>query len=101
LATPNSSKYFHRLGEKAMTPNNLKGGLRATGIHPYNPGAIPDEAYSPTDVLEPASNGPMPNVSAEGLDMSAQDDSNGYDDANSTLSTVGPITSCKYCLIHT
>lgn len=49
---------------------------------------LPDEAYSPTDVLEPASNVPMPNVSAEGLGKSAQDDSNGYDDANNTLTTV-------------
>jgi hypothetical protein len=42
-----------------MMPNNLKSGFRATRIHPYNPGAIPDEAYSPTDVLEPASNVPQ------------------------------------------
>ena len=40
-------KYFHRLGwGEAMMANNLESGFRATGIHPYNPGAIPDEAYS-------------------------------------------------------
>ena len=55
-------------------PNNLESGFRATRIHPYNPGAIPDEAYS--------NRHPMPKV-----DKSAQDDSNGYDDAN-TLATV-------------
>jgi hypothetical protein len=39
-------KYFHRLWGEAMMPNNLESGFRATRIHPYNPGAIPDEAYS-------------------------------------------------------
>ena len=35
---------------KAMTQDNIKSGFRACGIYPFNPAAIPDEAYMPNAV---------------------------------------------------
>ncbi|XP_053395820.1 uncharacterized protein LOC128555976 [Mercenaria mercenaria] len=34
----------------ALTSNNVKAGFEATGICPFNPGVIPDIAYSPSEL---------------------------------------------------
>ena len=44
--------------EKAMTAENVKAGFIATGISPYNPGAIPDVAYAPAELYVPSEPAP-------------------------------------------
>lgn len=34
-----------------MTPSTIKNGCAPTGIYPFNPQAIPDEAYAPNEML--------------------------------------------------
>lgn len=43
---------FSNVWDKAMTPANIRSGFRATGIFPYNPDAIPEEAFAPSLVTE-------------------------------------------------
>ncbi|KAJ8310386.1 hypothetical protein KUTeg_012251 [Tegillarca granosa] len=33
-----------------MTPSTIKNGFATTGIYPFNPQAIPDEAYAPNEM---------------------------------------------------
>ena len=40
-------KIFTEAWDKAATPANIKG-FRATGIYPFNPSIIPDEAFVPS-----------------------------------------------------
>lgn len=37
---------------KAMSPQNLMAGFRATGIYPFNPNAIPETAFAPSVLTE-------------------------------------------------
>lgn len=37
---------------KAMSPENLMAGFRATGIYPFNPSAIPEVAFAPSILTE-------------------------------------------------
>ncbi|KAJ2949421.1 hypothetical protein O0L34_g15337 [Tuta absoluta] len=39
---------FSKVWDKAMTPANIKAGFEATGIYPFDPTRIPDEAYAPS-----------------------------------------------------
>lgn len=39
---------FSRVWSKCMTHENIMNGFKATGLYPYNPNAIPDEAYEPS-----------------------------------------------------
>jgi len=39
---------FSKVWDKAVTPANIKAGFEATGIYPYNPDRIPEEAYAPS-----------------------------------------------------
>lgn len=43
-------KVFSRAWEKAATPSNVVSGFRATGIYPFDPSAIKDEAFAPSDL---------------------------------------------------
>lgn len=43
---------FSGVWDKCMTPSNIKSGFRATGIYPFNPNILPDEAYAPSTVTE-------------------------------------------------
>ena len=38
-----------------MTVDNISSGFKATGIHPYNPRAIPNEAYAPSELYNSTS----------------------------------------------
>lgn len=39
---------FSRAWAKAVTPSNICSGFKATGIYPFDPTAIPDEAFAPS-----------------------------------------------------
>lgn len=39
---------FSKVWSKCMTHGNIVSGFRATGLYPYNPNAIPAEAYAPS-----------------------------------------------------
>ncbi|KAJ2937607.1 hypothetical protein O0L34_g12947 [Tuta absoluta] len=39
---------FSRLWSKCMTLDNIQNGFKATGLYPFNPDAIPEEAYAPS-----------------------------------------------------
>lgn len=43
---------FSRVWSKCMTHDNIVNGFRATGLYPYNPDAIPEEAYAPSVLTE-------------------------------------------------
>lgn len=43
-------KIFSRAWGKAATPSNVISGFRATGIFPFDPYAIKDEAFAPSDL---------------------------------------------------
>ena len=45
-------KIFTEAWDKAATPANIKAGFRATGIYPFNPSIIPDEAFAPSLVIQ-------------------------------------------------
>lgn len=42
------TKIFTKVWSKCMTKENIISGFRATGLYPYDPSAIPDEAYAPS-----------------------------------------------------
>lgn len=42
------SAVFTPVWEKSMTVANITSGFRATGIFPFNPSAIPEEAFAPS-----------------------------------------------------
>jgi len=48
LAKQRFGKIFTETWDKADTPANIKAGFRATGIYPFNPSIIPDEAIAPS-----------------------------------------------------
>ena len=48
----NFSDVFTPTWEKSMTHANLKSGFRATGIYPFNPHIIPEEAFAPSTATE-------------------------------------------------
>lgn len=45
-------KIFTKVWSKCMTQGNIINGFRSTGLYPYNPSAIPDEAYAPSVLTE-------------------------------------------------
>ncbi|CAB3255641.1 unnamed protein product [Arctia plantaginis] len=42
------TKIFTKVWSKCMTKDNIISGFRATGLFPYDPSAIPEEAYAPS-----------------------------------------------------
>lgn len=42
------NKIFSRVWLKCMTQENIVNGFKATGLYPYNPSAIPEEAFAPS-----------------------------------------------------
>ncbi|XP_072931645.1 uncharacterized protein [Epargyreus clarus] len=42
------TKIFTKVWSKCMTKENIISGFRATGLFPYDPSAIPEEAYAPS-----------------------------------------------------
>ena len=49
-------RIFGRAWANALTPANVKAGFKATGIYPFDPSAIPDEAYKPSELFSAPSN---------------------------------------------
>lgn len=45
-------KIFTKVWSKCMTQENITNGFRATGIYPYDPNAIPEEAYAPSALTQ-------------------------------------------------
>jgi len=43
-------KIFTEAWNKAATPANIKAGFHATGIYPFNPSTVSDEAFAPSIV---------------------------------------------------
>jgi hypothetical protein len=41
-----------------ITVENIKRGFRATGIFPFNPAAIPEDAYAPSTLYETSTDVP-------------------------------------------
>lgn len=48
----NFADVFTPTWEKSMTQANMKSGFRATGIYPFNPLVIPEEAFAPSTATE-------------------------------------------------
>lgn len=42
------NKIFTKVWSKCMTPSNIVNGFRATGLYPYDPNVIPEEAFAPS-----------------------------------------------------
>ena len=38
--------------DKAVNPSNIKGGFRASGISPYNPGMFDDDDFAPASLTD-------------------------------------------------
>ncbi|CAG5002618.1 unnamed protein product [Parnassius apollo] len=55
---------FSKVWDKAATPVNIKAGFEATGIYPFNPDRIPEEAYA----LSIPTYNPMPIVDNKDTD---------------------------------
>lgn len=64
---------FSKAGDKAATPTNIKSGFEATGIFPFNPARILEEAYAPSI---PTCNSTIPGPSSENEDPNDSDASN-------------------------
>ena len=45
-------RLFNLAHEKAVTPGNIKSGFEKCGIHPFNPKAIPQSAFSPSQPFD-------------------------------------------------
>ncbi|KAK9675100.1 hypothetical protein QE152_g40635 [Popillia japonica] len=45
-------KIFSRAWTKAATPSNVMSGFKATGIYPFDPSAIKDEAFAPSELTQ-------------------------------------------------
>ena len=45
-------KIFSRAWAKAATPSNVIAGFKATGIYPFDPSTIKDEAFAPSEITE-------------------------------------------------
>lgn len=43
---------FSAVWDRALIPANIKSGFQATGIYPFNPDAIPVEAFAPSSITE-------------------------------------------------
>lgn len=43
-------KIFSKVWAKAATPRNVSAGFRATGIFPFDPSAIPEQAFAPSEM---------------------------------------------------
>lgn len=41
-------KVFTPAWDRSMTPSNIKSGFKATGLYPYDPHAIPEDAFKPS-----------------------------------------------------
>lgn len=46
------NKIFTRVWAKCMTPSNIINGFRATGLYPWDPSSIPEEAFAPSVLTE-------------------------------------------------
>ncbi|XP_045509196.1 uncharacterized protein LOC123704756 isoform X3 [Colias croceus] len=46
------NQLFTKVWYKCMTYNNIVNGFKATGLFPFNPEAIPEEAYAPSVLTE-------------------------------------------------
>ena len=56
---------FNKSFERSMTVENARGGFRGTGLFPFNPQAIPEEAFAPSRTPErPLPIGSLPDVDA-------------------------------------
>ncbi|KAJ2940839.1 hypothetical protein O0L34_g10097 [Tuta absoluta] len=45
-------KIFTKVWSRCMTQSNIINGFRATGLYPYDPSVIPDQAYAPSVLTE-------------------------------------------------
>jgi hypothetical protein len=45
-----------------ITVENIKSGFRATGFFPFNPAAIPEDAYAPSTLYETSTSTDVPNL---------------------------------------
>lgn len=54
---------FTRVWAKSLTPENIMSGFRATGLFPFDPNAIPEDAYAPS-LLTENQNFQLPNKAA-------------------------------------
>ena len=46
--------------DNGMTESNIRSGFKACGIYPYNPAAIPEEAFLPSEVTRACQTDPLP-----------------------------------------
>lgn len=43
-------KIFSKVWPRAATPSNVSAGFRATGIYPFDPNVIPEQAFAPSEL---------------------------------------------------
>ena len=74
-----------------MTNTNIISGFRACGIHPFNPDAVPQEAYIPSSLYSNM-NTPLPGCSQQPNDENQQSGSSGPQLMTSSASPPGRST---------
>lgn len=52
LTKSNFNKIFSKAWSRALTHENIINGFRATGLIPFNPDVLPDEAFAPAILTE-------------------------------------------------
>lgn len=52
LTKSNFNKIFSKAWSRALTHENIINGFRATGLFPFNPDVLPDEAFAPAILTE-------------------------------------------------
>lgn len=80
---------FTKVWSRAITPSNVQSGFRATGIYPFDPHVIPEEAFGPS-VVSQAVEGREASVEGTRRDDASPDSSETEDDPrmSSLLETV-------------
>ena len=80
---------FRKAWESAITPVNMISGFAATGIWPFNPNAISQNAFAPNvSVQEPSNDSEVPNSSPQTSNISVQEATN-----DSEMAITSPQTS--------
>ncbi|KAF9419659.1 hypothetical protein HW555_003937, partial [Spodoptera exigua] len=71
------NKIFTRVWPKCMTHSNIVNGFKATGLFPFDPQVIPEEAFAPSVLSEmpcPRTQEPLQNLILNSLDDSTDSD---------------------------
>ncbi|CAB3220890.1 unnamed protein product [Arctia plantaginis] len=89
------NKIFSQVWPKCMTHTNIVNGFKATGLYPYNPEAIPEEAFAPSVLSEipypQNQNKPMQNPKSDAnVDTDSDDNQRNLDINTSNILDLTP-----------